>query len=154
MLYLLNHEIFISVLGIQDGIFLYFLFFSQVLRGVSSSKEQSRRVLHREAGSGAEIEQNGCPREGVNWGCLFPEIHKAWKDISTTARVSCSSELGRTGQMIGTIAPSCLLVRLRMSSTDMQLPAPVLDALDHSGHAVGRAGMSVSDLVWPAGPGQ
>ena len=32
MLYLLNHEIFISVLGIQDGIFLYFHFFTSAER--------------------------------------------------------------------------------------------------------------------------
>lgn len=115
MLYLLNHEIFISVLGIQDGIFLYFLFFTSAkrnfqLKGVKQlifaqiGSQQCREIL-------AEWLSLGEGRLGLFlFGGLSPVLHPTSKHASTTAQVTCSSEFGRAHQIVKTFTPSHLLL--------------------------------------------
>lgn len=84
MLYLLNHEILISVLGIQDGIFLYFLYFTSAKRHFQLKEVKQR--FFAQLGSQQDGEDlverlsQGESRLGLMlFGWVSPELHTTSK---------------------------------------------------------------------------
>lgn len=115
MLYLLNHEILISVLVIQDGIFLYFLYFTRAKRNFQLKEAKQRFFV--QLGSqqhGEDLVEKLSQGEGrlgmMLFGWVSPELHMTSKHSSTAAPLSSSSEFAHRCQSVRTITPLCFLL--------------------------------------------
>lgn len=158
MLYLLNHETFISVLGIQDRIFLVWLldlvFFSTSTKRNFQPKEVKRLIFATEKRFSSMVVNPSVWRERVNRGCLFdwvcPELHTTLKCMCSVItwvppQLRAWMHTPESQQHFGVWSPPCC--GREWALWPLRHQPRCWHVTDHSGHAVAHAG-PCSWLCW------